>query len=902
LKYTPEQEKAINFMDGNTQIIACPGSGKTEVITRRIANLVNDGVEPGNTVAFTFTEKAAEEMKFRIRYHLQKLRPQNPEIGDMYVGTIHSFCYELLKQFKPKYRGYDVLDEHTRMLFLSNYANYHKVGLHRLDRRSFRNIDKFCRSVDVVREEMIDPEQLPPDFKACHLSYLSLLDEQKFLDFSGMMFEVVELLKEDKDFLGKVREKYQYITVDEYQDVNPLQEKLIRLITGENGNLCVVGDDDQSIYQWRGTKVDNILTFSERYENVTPIDIVVNFRSSDAIISSAKKLIEKNPLSRRLVKGIRPWEKREIKFEKGDIYAVFFEDLNEEIDWLIEKIQHLRGTKYVNNKGEEFSIDYRDMAIFFRSVRTSAEPLIKAFKKRGIDYIVKGGGKLFEQDEVALAMMCVAFLGDFRYDGAEVTPQSLIDLYCGCFQDWGNPERFVERLETLKGGLGRDSHISLQEVYQRILAYMGANEFEFKETQLYNLGMLSQSISNFETIYKRIKVPQIKYFLGFIKGYGEWNYEEGGQEDPTKVNAVKIMTIHRVKGLQFPVVFLPNLVSGRFPSTAPSREWFVPTHLFDINRYEGIGSQGIEDERRLFYVAITRSEKYLFLSGSADIPGLRMRKSPSAFFKEYPKDCSITTPIPDPTKRERLPLEKAERLKGFPTSYSDLRYYDRCPYDYKLRFIYGFNPQIVMALGYGRATHNLLNIIHTEYREKPPSSEVIHGLVEDNFFLRYAPADVRNVFKRSAERIVQNYVKKFSGDFSRILETEKPFEFAFGNGLISGSIDLIKKLDERGELEGIEIVDFKNKEDSEMATDYKKQLKLYAIASLRSLGLNPKKAVVHHLDDGTQTPVDITKKELEKTEKEVKDAIDKIMNRRFPRKGDKKKCHRCDWKYICPKE
>lgn len=687
MEYTHQQLKAINHKDGNLQIIACAGSGKTDVITRRIANLVLSGVKPENIVAFTFTEKAAEEMKFRVRYHLQKLRPENPEIGDMYVGTIHSFCYELLKEFKPKYRGCDVLDEHTRMLFLSNYTNYYKVGLNHLGKRSFKNIDTFCRSVDVVREEMIDPEQLPPDFKECCQNYLDLLEEQKFLDFSGMMSEVVKLLEEDEKFSKKVREKYQYITVDEYQDVNPLQEKLIRLMAGEDGNLCVVGDDDQCIYQWRGTDVSNILTFKKRYKNVTPIDIVVNFRSSDAVIGSAKKVIEKNPPSRRLVKDIKPWKDRKIKFEKGDIYAVFFGTLHEEIDWIIEKIQQLRGTKYINNRGEEFSFDYRDMAIFFRSVRTSADPFIKAFKKRGIDYIVKGGGKLFEQDEVVLAIKCLAYLGGYNYNNVKVTPESLISLYRECFQDWGNPEKFVERLETLKEELWRSSYISLQDVYHRILAYMGANEFEFKETQLYNLGMLSQSISDFESIYKKIKVSQIKYFLGFIKGYGEWNYEEGGQEDPTKINAVKIMTVHRVKGLQFPVVFLPNLVIERFPPKAPPRKWYVPSHLFDINRYEGTGPQGMENERRLFYVAIARSEKYLFLSGCGSIPKLKRRKRPSPFFNEFPKNNALTSPIPDPTKREQLSLEKAERLRGFPTSYSELRYYDRCPYDYKLRFI-----------------------------------------------------------------------------------------------------------------------------------------------------------------------------------------------------------------------
>lgn len=198
--------------------------------------------------------------------------------------------------------------------------------------------------------------------------------------------------------------------------------------------------------------------------------------------------------------------------------------------------------------------------------------------------------------------------------------------------------------------------------------------------------------------------------------------------------------------------------------------------------------------------------------------------------------------------------------------------------------------------------HNILNIIHTEYKERPLPREVIHQIVENNFFLRYAPQNLRDVFRQSAERIVRNYAQKFSGDFTRVLETEKFFEFALGEGLISGSIDLIKKLDEKGDVEGVEIIDFKNKEDTEMATDYEKQLKLYAIAALKSLGLKPKKAIVHHLDDSTETIVDISERELNKTEAQVKETIAKIMDRQFPKRGGRGKCHKCDWKYICTKE
>jgi len=172
MRYTANQQKVINHWEGNLQIIACAGSGKTDVITRRIAKLVAMGVQTREIVAFTFTENAAEELKFRIRKQLQELNPDNPEIGDMYIGTVHSFCYELLQEFKPKYKSYDVLDEHQRVIFVSTYRNFDRIGLGNIIERKFRNFQKFLLNVDVVREEMIPIEELPKNFSICFENYL----------------------------------------------------------------------------------------------------------------------------------------------------------------------------------------------------------------------------------------------------------------------------------------------------------------------------------------------------------------------------------------------------------------------------------------------------------------------------------------------------------------------------------------------------------------------------------------------------------------------------------------------------------------------------------------------------------------------------------------------------------
>ncbi|PTD94493.1 hypothetical protein C9439_02160 [archaeon SCG-AAA382B04] len=890
IDYTDPQEGAINKTEGNLQIIACAGSGKTEVISRRIAEIVGHGTKPRNILAFTFTEKAAEELKLRIRDHLEDLCPENSDIGEMFIGTIHSFCFDLLRDLKPKYRGYEPLDEHKRILFLSD--NYWNSKLHHFDDRKYRTIEKFTRSTDVVRQEMIDPDNLSGDFKEAYERYEELLEENRYLDFSSMIYKVVKLMKNDEEFFEEVRSRYQYITVDEYQDINPLQEELIRLISGEDGNLCVVGDDDQSIYQWRGTNVENILTFSERYKDVDSIKLEKNFRSTEGIIDTASEEVKEN--SNRLEKEMKYYKDGNLSYDEGDMYSVFFDEMDDEIDFIINKIQEFKGTEFTNNKGETFTLDYRDFAIFFRSVRTSGREFIDALRENDIPYIVKGAGELFNQNIVNLAIHSMAYIAGFDYED-NTNEEILRNLYSSEFN--GEFEKFFENLEIEKETFEEDDYIFLQEEYFRLINYMRSSGGEFTEAQLYNLGKLSQAITDFVTVKGKIKVRDIKYFLGFIKGHGEGQYEEGGQEDPTKINAVKVMTIHRAKGLEFPVVFMPNLVGGRFPSGASARNWYIDESLFDKERYQG----NLEDERRLFYVALTRSQKYLFLSGCEDIPQLSRSKSPSPFFKEVPKKYCLENPVDDPTDRKETEEELQERLKTFPTSYSELRFYDRCPYDYKLRYIYGFNPKIVMALGYGRAVHNILNIIHTRFQNRAPTEKEIEDIVENNFYLRYAPDKKEEQFQENVEDIVKNYAEGFSGDFSLTLNTEKEFEFSMGNALISGSIDLVKKLDEDGNLEGIEIVDFKNKEESEMATDYEKQLKLYAIAALNSLDLNPQRATVHHLDDNSNSNVVIEEDELEKTEKEVKNEVRKIMHRDFPKMPSKDKCSDCDFKYICEK-
>lgn len=316
-------EENPRLLKGNLQVIACAGAGKTEFVSKRIAYLISKGIaKSDNIVAFTFTERAAEELKFRIRQRIRELIGHQPDVGDMYVGTIHSFCFKLLQEFIPKYRVYDVLDEGKRYAFVSSTKrdlNFNVLlpELENLVKKPYGMtteswvLNTFLRGVDIVREEMLKADDVSESnsFLEAFKTYEKILEKKRFLDFSSMMSIAVRELKNDEELLAEVRNRYIYITVDEYQDVNPIQEELIRLLAGDNGNLCVVGDDDQSIYQWRGSSTENIIKFTKRYKNVYTYPLPKNYRSTKLIVDCANNIITNNN-PKRLPKTMESQGKR----------------------------------------------------------------------------------------------------------------------------------------------------------------------------------------------------------------------------------------------------------------------------------------------------------------------------------------------------------------------------------------------------------------------------------------------------------------------------------------------------------------------------------------------------------------------------------------------------------------
>ena len=900
---TPEQKRAIAFRDGNLQVIACAGSGKTETITRRIAGLVVGGVDPGSIIAFTFTDRAAEEMAARLRLHLHELIPAQPDLAGLSVGTIHAYCDQRLKEILPMYRSFDLLDDDMRPLFCCRYyrdLGFEDLLVHYQDRRReparYEVIHDFCRNADLVRDERVDPASLDPPFRECYRAYLDRLHADHYIDFTGMIAQYVEALEQDSALLARERERLRYLIVDEYQDINALQEELIRLMIGSTGNLSVVGDDDQCIYHWRGSNYENIISFGTRYPDVTTVRIQQNFRSTPGIISAAARVIDRNEL--RLPKAMEPWPEGQGQTEEGDIAACFFADEEGEVAGIVGQIRALRGREYINNLGEERALAYRDMAVLMRSVRMYARPLLSALEKAGIPFVVSGG-RLFDRPEVVVVMQALAFLGGYPYPLKSPVPVHLPllkEIYGALGRGETDCALFLNAMTDLKRETDMSESLSLQTLFHRVVQAMGGDRTPFPEIWYYNLGQLSQLVTAFEHLYPLITPMEIHRFLEYIQEHAMKRAEEGGAGEEVLPDSVTVTTLHKAKGLQFPVVFIPRLNAGEFPSDRPDRAvWFVPAHLFDRDRY----TTGLEDERRLFYVGITRSEKYLFLSGHRQKTGDFPPAEPSTFFCEYPHDHVVdqfpdhgrgggTAPAIVPT-----PDRSPARIE---TSWSALRYYAHCPFDYKLRHLYEFDPMPREELGFGRAVHSVLAAVHARVAGGTFDSAEIPDLVDEHLLLRFAPAETTERVRGIVARQTFRYIEQNGHDFDRIAGIELPFSFTVGEGVVNGAMDLV--LDEGDG--GVELRDFKLTEEGEASfrPDVERQLQVYALAA-GALGYEVRRASIYHFDTGSIAEVAVGPAALAEAQAAVERMITGIRNQEFPRQPAAELCANCDWRYLC---
>ena len=302
MRFTPSQRKAIEHGGKNLQLIACAGSGKTEVVARRVVHLLDpvnaDSLVPANIVAFTFTDKAAAELKERIVTRTKESLGEIHGLAEMFVGTIHAFALDLIKSEIPKYLKFEVLNEVQQALFVDRHSKQSgltvSTDLKGKPLRRYSDTRLFISALSILREAELDDANLANCSVFDELdTYRNLLNHRSYLDYSSILEAVVDVLTNDRALRERLTERVKYVIVDEYQDVNPVQEAIVWSLLDLGARICVVGDDDQTIYQWRGSDVDNILTFAGRYPSADQISLEENFRSSDGIVETGTSVHRK---------------------------------------------------------------------------------------------------------------------------------------------------------------------------------------------------------------------------------------------------------------------------------------------------------------------------------------------------------------------------------------------------------------------------------------------------------------------------------------------------------------------------------------------------------------------------------------------------------------------------------
>ena len=898
--YTKNQIEAINTIDDNLQIIACAGSGKTQVISERIVNILKtkQGISPENVLAFTYTEKAASELKNRILRLCEEQLGNIQGVADMYIGTIHGWCLQTLQDNILEFQKYSILDEIRLKLFVDR--NFRDIGMTDLNMDIFTDTGHFINMMTIIREsELAAP--LPPEIKTALNKYESCLTKSCYFDYTMIQTKLFDHLKSNKGFQETLSDRIKYLIVDEYQDVNPIQEKIIRSLYDLDLNICIVGDDDQTIYEWRGSEISNIINFEKKYSTsnnkVVSIKLEDNFRSSKAIVETAETVIQSNAV--RLQKKMNAAGHQQ--YERGDILYEQFDDTESETAFIIKTIKNLRGKTFKDKiENPERGLDYSDFAVLIRRW-ANANDIAAALREEEIPFIVGGVNQLFQQPEIQAAKSLFLFLDD------QLDRFTLAELWQDACHDNLDDEVLDDAIDILEKSKPKKTYYEtfiLQKVYRDFLENAGITENIFPqnpsskiagdtqgEIVFYNLGMFSQVIEDFESIHFISKPKsKLKNFLNFIRYAADDYYPEGWQNNSYKTpNAVQIMTVFQAKGLEFPVVFVPWLNRNNFPIKRASGKqvW----HHLEKSLIKGQSrfERSIEAERRLFYVAMTRSKKFLFLSRGA---------KPKLYGKESDFGAEVRTsnyvfssPTRDFSERASIVPRPFDETGTMNLNFSVLKDFFECNYSFKFYCLYGFRNPLDARMGYGRSVHNALMEIHRRALQGDiVKDKEITGLIDIHSHFPYALGDVEDDMKQRAVKNVQTYVTDNRKEFPNIEFAEKEIEINLGNGImVQGRMDLIKKKNLDGTIETT-IIEYKSTENAQAYNVTIGQLELYSLGYEALTGQKADFLEIFNLDQNKPHRTELTSKAMDVMKGTIQEAAEKIRNNDLGDKCGKTDC------------
>jgi DNA helicase-2/ATP-dependent DNA helicase PcrA len=632
-RLNPRQKEAVLHTDGPLLILAGAGSGKTRVITMRTAHLIHTGITAGSVMAVTFTNKAAKEMRGRVK---AMLKGSN---GTPVISTFHSLCLRILRReieclgYRKDFTIYDTSEQVSVLRSILSEIKFYD--------KSFK-ADSILERISRTKNDFVLPdtdEAGDPVEEASALiypRYHEALKSMNALDFDDLLLFTVKLFREHPDVLERYRERFKYIMVDEYQDTNRVQYDLIKLLAGDRRNICVVGDDDQSIYGWRGANLGNILDFEKDFPGTVTVKLEQNYRSFNYILKAANGVIKNN--RKRMEKSL--WTER----GEGPRVNIFTAvDTEDEAEWVSDRISTIKDMK---------NMPYENIAVIYRA-NTFSRPFEEALRSRRIPYSVVGGTSYFERQEIKDLAAYLKIITNPSDDlsllrAASVPKRGLGPSALGAFSDFarantlGLLEAFGRASEI--AGPGQKEAVSAVKFFELICRYR--NMFSTGREMGKTLKTLIEEINYRDHITRLYKTPDASYrrlenIDGFIDSISHYESTEESpslhgfletmaltdlieEKEEKGGRGVTLISFHSSKGLEFPVVFI-----------AGAEEEIIP------HRKSADSAEGLEEERRLFYVGITRAmnELYITCTDHRSKYGKDTPSVASRFLEEIPEEA-----------------------------------------------------------------------------------------------------------------------------------------------------------------------------------------------------------------------------------------------------------------------
>ncbi|NQT49308.1 UvrD-helicase domain-containing protein [Candidatus Kuenenbacteria bacterium] len=971
-----QQRQAIVHENGPQLIVAGAGTGKTRVITARIAYLITEkDVNVDEILALTFTEKASQEMEERV----DQMLPYG--YVDLWISTFHAFCDKVLKRHALDIglaNDFKLLDQTETWLLIRknldkfNLDYYRPMGnpskfIHALikhfsrckdegiypkdyleyaeeiklnnDARDLVKTIKLDKFSDEQKKELYATEILRVEevANAYHV-YQQILLENNSLDFADLINWTIKLFKDRPLILEKYRQQFKYVLVDEFQDTNFVQYELIKQLSAPKNNITVVGDDDQSIYKFRGASISNIMQFKEDFPDAKEVVLTDNYRSCQEILDlSYKFIIQNNPYRLEEKLGI---DKKLIshKKENCEIEHIHRQSVEEEAEAVIKKIIQIRNDKQV---------EWSDFAILVRA-NNSADLFINYLEQAKIPYQFLAMKGLYNKPLIVDLISYFKLLVDYHESSAvfrilnlqflDLAPEQVIKLI------HYSRRKAVSLYETLKlatsiPGVNESTIITLSKIIAQVekdtalaqnkkpsevllsfvydsgyLEYLkNLPEAKAKENLDY-LQQFFKKVQNFET---SAEDPRLTEFMEMLDM--EMQAGDSGKlmfDVETGPDMVKILTIHSAKGLEFDYVFIANLVDRKFPTDERKEPIEIPSALIKESIPEG--DFHLEEERRLFYVAMTRARMGLYFSSADNYGGARKKKL-SRFLTElgYEKEKVI-----EMGKEKGIKVVKGEKKEtGFvyevpkKFSFSQMQAYEMCPLKYKYANVLKIPTFGSHYLTFGITIHNTLqkfleqsfaaNLVAQQdlFGGKKSEGSTLLGLEKLNELYEecwiddwYENETQKQEYYKKGKELLNNFHENFKRNNPKVKFLEQSFNIKLGGYSFGGRIDRVDEL-ENGMAE---IVDYKTGQSKEkLSTDDRRQLLFYQIAAEEALNLKLEKLTYNYLESGTELSFLGKEADKQKLKDRFLENIEQIKDQNFDPKPSVHICAFCDYKNIC---